>query len=147
PRCCAAHRDNEFSAPDMDCHATLPRGHATERTVSHLGTVALRDFNPAYDRNGSDSVIRRSFGDVGSMSGLPESGHGLSDLRVLALTAPPAPPFGPAPRPRPRRAASTTSSLCRPSHTNRICWSRPRTTDEAQAPTPHQVAQSRRARR
>jgi hypothetical protein len=35
-------------------------------------TAALRDFDPAYARLGQT----RSFGDVGSMSGLPESGHG-----------------------------------------------------------------------
>ena len=35
----------------------------------------------------------RSFGDVGSMSGLPESGYGLSDLRVRALISATAPPF------------------------------------------------------
>ena len=34
----------------------------------------MPDFGPAYDGFGSDSV--RSFGFVGSMSGLPESGHG-----------------------------------------------------------------------
>src|SRR5262245_57392713 len=97
----------------MDCHATLPRGHATERTVSHRGSVALRDFNPAYDRNGSDSVIRRSFGDVGSMSGLPESGHGLSDLRVRALISATAPPLRSVARPRPRRPAESEPLVAR----------------------------------
>jgi hypothetical protein len=34
--------------------------------------AAMQDFDPTYDRCGQT----RSFGDVGSMSGLPESGHG-----------------------------------------------------------------------
>jgi hypothetical protein len=34
PRCRAAERDNKFSPPNVDCHATLPRGHAME-TITH----------------------------------------------------------------------------------------------------------------
>src|SRR6516165_10929074 len=35
PSCRAAKRDDEFSTPDVNCHLTLPRGHATEGTISH----------------------------------------------------------------------------------------------------------------
>jgi hypothetical protein len=45
----AAKRDNELPPSDMDCHVTLPWGHAMEGTISHLGRAALRDFKPAYD--------------------------------------------------------------------------------------------------
>ena len=49
----------------------------------------------------------RSFGDVGSMSGLPESGHGLSDLRVRPLISATAPPL---------RSVATPS----PNHSRRV---------------------------
>jgi hypothetical protein len=41
------------------------------------------------------------------MSGLPESGHGLSDLRVRALISATAPPLRSVARARPRRPAES----------------------------------------
>jgi len=35
PRCRAPKRGNEFSPPDVNCHLTLPWGHATEGTLSY----------------------------------------------------------------------------------------------------------------
>jgi hypothetical protein len=40
PHSRAAKGDNTFSPSNMDCHATLPRGHATEETMTH--PVVLR---------------------------------------------------------------------------------------------------------
>jgi hypothetical protein len=40
PHSRAAKGDNTFSPSNMDCHATLPRGHATEETITH--PVVLR---------------------------------------------------------------------------------------------------------
>jgi hypothetical protein len=46
---------------------------ATKADLSNRSAaVALRDFEPLMTEMGQI----RSFGDVGSMSGLPESGHG-----------------------------------------------------------------------
>jgi hypothetical protein len=44
----AAKRDNEFSPPDVDCHATLPWGSCNGEDDITPGRAALRDFKPAY---------------------------------------------------------------------------------------------------
>ena len=54
--CCAAEQRDEVAA----FHCPMPPVLRTER-IAHLGTAggaALRDFDPAYDRSGSESVIR-----------------------------------------------------------------------------------------
>src|SRR6516162_893740 len=37
----AAKSHYELSPSDMDCHGTLPRGHATGRTISHLDVLRV----------------------------------------------------------------------------------------------------------
>jgi hypothetical protein len=54
PRRGAAKRDNEFSPPDMDCHAILPPGSGGDDITP--GRAALRDFKPAYVGSGSFST-------------------------------------------------------------------------------------------
>jgi len=39
PRGHAANHDDEFSPPDMDCHAPLPRGSCNGGTISHLDVL------------------------------------------------------------------------------------------------------------
>src|SRR5262249_40977757 len=56
-----------------------------------------------FQQDRSDSVIRRR-------PGLPESGHGLSDLRVRALISATAPPLRSVARPRPPRPAESEPS-------------------------------------
>jgi hypothetical protein len=50
----AAKRDNNFSPPDLDCHATLPRGSCNGRDHITTERAALRDFKPAYLGSGSN---------------------------------------------------------------------------------------------
>jgi hypothetical protein len=48
PRRRTAKRDDEFSSPDMDWHATLRRGHATEGTISHMDVLCCGISNRPY---------------------------------------------------------------------------------------------------
>jgi hypothetical protein len=53
----AAKRDNNFSPPDLDCHATLPRGSCNGEDDITPGRVALRDFATPYDWFGSQPAV------------------------------------------------------------------------------------------
>src|SRR5262245_46113466 len=66
-------------------------------------TAALRDFDPAYARLGSDSVIRRRRLNVR----FARKRTRLNDLRVRALISATAPPLRSVARPRPRRPAES----------------------------------------
>src|SRR5262249_46474305 len=63
--CCVTPTASSLRMPPFaSCSAESIARHRQE-------TAALRDFHLAYDSYGADSV----FGHVGSMSGLPDSGH------------------------------------------------------------------------
>ena len=53
PRRRATKRGYEFSPPDVDCHATLPRGSCNGEDDITPGCAALRYFKPTYIGSGS----------------------------------------------------------------------------------------------
>ena len=57
PRGCAAKRDDEFSSPDTDYHATLQRGSCNAGNDITPGRAALREFDPAYVSCGSTPEV------------------------------------------------------------------------------------------
>src|SRR5262245_30448579 len=52
----AAERNNKFSPPDVDCHATLPRAHATEKTITHPVVLRCGILNRLMSAQGLGSV-------------------------------------------------------------------------------------------
>src|SRR5262249_54024363 len=106
----AAKRDDEFSSPDMDCHATLPKGACNGVDNITPGRAALREFKPAQVGLGSKALIAglaRPSADIRSSSkpdadargdpGAPLRGQG---RRFSKLTMPW--PIAPADLPMPR---------------------------------------------
>ena len=55
----AAKRDNNFSPPDLDCHATLPRGSCKRRGRYHTWTCCAAGFQTGLCRLGVKPGSRR----------------------------------------------------------------------------------------